>query len=102
MHHKKAQIERKHNGRPSLPEAMRAPFGERTRRRRFKADLRSIVSAAHLLLSEVTPPARVWQSLRVQLEKEGILSRVKSRLEEHTRFPIFRNYESRDTSGKIR
>ena len=102
MQHKKAQIERKHNGRPPLPEAMRAPFGERTRRRSFKADLRSIISTAHLLPSEVTPPPRVWRSLRVQLEKEGILSRVKSRLEEHTRFPMFRNYESRDTSLRIR
>ena len=93
MQHKKTQVERKQNGRPPLLEVLRVPFSERTSRQSFVADLRSIVSAARKLPAEVAPLARVWRSLRAQLEKEGILSRsVKGRLEEHTRFPISINY----------
>ena len=67
-------------------------FGERSRLENLVADLRSIVSAAHKLPAQVDPPARVWRSLRLQLEREGLLGRsVKGRLEEHTRFPLFRN-----------
>ena len=92
MQYKKTQVELKQNGRPPLLEVVRAPFSERTSRQSFVADLRSIISAAHKLPAEVAPPARVWRSLRAQLEKEGILSRsVQGRLEEHTRFPMFRN-----------
>jgi hypothetical protein len=94
MQHKKGQVELKQNGRPPLREVVRAPFSERTSRQSFAADMRrSIVSAARTLPAEVAPPARVWRSLRAQLEKEGILSRSeKGRLEEHTRFPMFINY----------
>jgi hypothetical protein len=93
MEYKKTQVELKQNGRPPLLEVVCAPFSERTGRQSFVADLRSIVSAAHKLPAEVAPPARVWRSLRAQLEKEGILSRsVKGGLEKHTRFPMFINY----------
>ncbi len=92
MQHKKTQIEPKQNGRPPLPEVVRAPLDERSGRQSFRTDPKSIVSAACLLPAEVAPSARVWRSLRAQLEKEGILSSsVKGRLEEHTRFPMFRN-----------
>jgi hypothetical protein len=92
MKHKKTQVASKHDGRPPLQEAVRASFGERGGRQSFVTDLRSIISAAHKLPSEVAPPARVWSSLRAQLEKEGILrSSVQGRLEEHTRFPMFKN-----------
>lgn len=37
------------------------------------ADFGSIVAAAHELPSEVEPPARVWISLRSQLEAEGLI-----------------------------
>jgi hypothetical protein len=37
------------------------------------ADLTAIVATAHLLPAEVEPPPRVWASLRVQLEEEGII-----------------------------
>ena len=37
------------------------------------ADLTEIVATAHLLPTEVDPPARVWQSLKAQLESEGII-----------------------------
>jgi hypothetical protein len=64
----------------------------RSGRESFAADLRSIVSAARLLPAEVAPPQRVWNSLRVQLEKEGILRcSVRGKLEEQTRFPMFKN-----------
>ncbi len=81
MQLKKTQVAPNHAGRPPLQEALRTPFGERSRRQSFVTDLRSIVSAAHLLPAEVAPPERVWSSLRVQLEKEGILScSVKGKL----------------------
>jgi hypothetical protein len=92
MQHKKTQVALKHDGHPPVLEVAVARFRERNSRQILAADLRSIVSAAHLLPAEVTPPARVWSSLRVQLEKEAILSRsAKGKLEEHTRFPMFRN-----------
>lgn len=37
------------------------------------ADLSSIVAAAQELPAELEPPARVWVSLRAQLESEGII-----------------------------
>ena len=92
MQRKKTQVAPKCDGRPLLQDAVRASFGERGSHPSFVLDLRRILSAAHLLPAEVTPPARVWRSLLVQLEKEGILSRsVKGRLEERTRFPMFKN-----------
>ena len=39
----------------------------------FLADLDSIVSLARTLPAEVTPPDRVWISLRAQLEAEGLI-----------------------------
>jgi hypothetical protein len=92
MQHKKTQITPKHDGRSPIGGVAGVRFGERSDRWCLLADLRSIVSAAHKLPAEVAPPARVWRSLRAQLEDEGILSRaVKSTLEEHTRFPMFSN-----------
>jgi hypothetical protein len=92
MQAKKTQVAPKHAGRPSLEEAARTSFGERSRQQTLRTDLKSIVSAARLLPSEVAPPPRVWQSLRLQLEKEGLLRHSgKGTLDEHTRFPMFRS-----------
>ena len=92
MQHEKTQVAPQHDGRPALQEAVRTPFDTRSGRQSFVTDLRSIISAAHRLPAEVAPPARVWSSLRVQLGRQGILSHsVKGRLEEQTRFPMFRN-----------
>ena len=92
MQLKKTRVVPKHHGRPPLQDAVPIPFGARSGRQHFAADLKSIVSAAHLLPAEVAPPARVWRSLRAQLEKEGFFScSAKGRLEEHTRFPMFKN-----------
>ena len=85
MQHKKTQLAPQHETAPTL-------FGARSGRQSFMRDLRSIISAAHKLPAEVAPPARVWSSLRAQLERQGILScSAKGRLEEHTRFPMFKN-----------
>ena len=92
MQAKKTQVAPKHAGRPSLGQAARTSFGERSRQQTLRTDLNCIVSAARLLPSEVAPPARVWRSLRLRLEKEGLLRpSVKGTLEEHTRFPMFRS-----------
>ena len=92
MQLKKTQVVPKHDGRPSFEKAARASFGERSGHQGLRTNLESIVSAARLLPAEVAPPARVWRSLRAQLEKEGILSHpVMGRLEDHTRFPMFKN-----------
>jgi hypothetical protein len=92
MEHKKTQVATNGDGCSPVLQGADARFGERSCRQSFAADLRSIVSAAHKLPAEVAPPARVWRSLRAQLEKEGIGSRLmKGRLEDHTRFPMFRN-----------
>ena len=73
MQPKKVQVAVEQDGRPPIALA-RAHVRERSSRPSFVADLTSIVSAAHQLPAEVDPPARVWASLRTQLEKEGILS----------------------------
>jgi hypothetical protein len=92
MEQKKTQVATNSHGCSPVLQGAGARFGGRSCRQSLAADLRSIVSAAHKLPAEVAPPARVWISLRAQLEKEGILSRLmKGRLEEHTRFPMFRN-----------
>jgi hypothetical protein len=92
MQHKKTQGQPKHNARFPPQETVRTSFSERRGRQSFVKDLRSIISAAHELPAEVAPPARVWRFLRAQLKNEGILCRsLKGRLEEHTRFPMFRN-----------
>jgi hypothetical protein len=41
--------------------------------RNYIADLTSLVDAARKLPQEITPPDRVWISLRTQLEEEGII-----------------------------
>jgi hypothetical protein len=56
-----------------LPEAARAHLAECDACREYVADLTSIVATAHLLPIEVEPPARIWISLRTQLESEGII-----------------------------
>ena len=92
MLHKKTPVALNHDRHPPVLDVAGERFCERSSRKNLVADLRNIVSAAHKLPAQVAPPARVWRSLRLQLEKEGLLSRsVKGRLEEHTRFPMFRN-----------
>jgi hypothetical protein len=56
-----------------LPQAARAHVAGCRQCQGFVADLRAIVSAAERLPAEIEPPARVWVSLRNQLELEGII-----------------------------
>jgi hypothetical protein len=92
MQDKKMQVAQNHDRHPPVLGVAGALFCERRSLKNLGADLKSIVSAAHKLPAQVDPPARVWRSLRLQLEREGLLGRsVKGRLEEHTRFPMFRN-----------
>jgi hypothetical protein len=51
----------------------RAHLGGCLRCQDFLADLDSIVAVARTLPAEVTPPDRVWISLRAQLEAEGLI-----------------------------
>ena len=91
MQLKKTRVVPKHHGRPPLRDAVPTPFSARSGRQSFAADLKSIVAAAYLLPAEIAPPARVWRSLRAQLEAEGFLScSAKGKLEERTRFQCSR------------
>jgi hypothetical protein len=56
-----------------LPAAARAHVVSCLACRSLVADLTSIVVAARELPAELEPPARVWVSLRTQLESEGII-----------------------------
>jgi hypothetical protein len=60
-------------GLEPLPEDARAHLAECRDCRNYIADLTSLVDAAKKLPSEITPPDRVWISLRAQLEAEGII-----------------------------
>jgi hypothetical protein len=60
-------------GLEPLPEDARAHVAECRDCRNYIADLTSLVDAAKKLPSEITPPDRVWISLRAQLEAEGII-----------------------------
>jgi hypothetical protein len=60
-------------GLAPLPEAARAHLAGCRHCQGFVADLAAIVSVANDLPAEVEPPARVWVSLRSQLEREGII-----------------------------
>jgi hypothetical protein len=62
-----------HDGWTPVPEAARAHIAECGSCQSLVEDLTSIVATAHLLPAEVEPPARVWRSLRAQLEEEGII-----------------------------
>jgi hypothetical protein len=56
-----------------VPEAARAHLAGCGACQNLVEDLTAIVATAHLLPAEVEPPARVWTSLRAQLEGEGII-----------------------------
>jgi hypothetical protein len=60
-------------GLEPLPPDARAHLAECRNCRNYIADLTSLVDAAKKLPSEITPPDRVWISLRAQLEAEGII-----------------------------
>jgi hypothetical protein len=73
MQCKDVEVVLEQEGWTPLPESARAHLSECHSCKNFVADLTTIVAAAHLLPAEVEPPARVWTSLRVQLETEGLI-----------------------------
>ena len=70
---KEVEVVLEQEGWTPLPEAARDHLAGCSACQSLVEDLTAIVATAHLLPSEVEPPARVWSSLRAQLEKEGII-----------------------------
>src|SRR6267143_4397520 len=62
-----------------VPDAARAHLAGCSSCKNLIADLTALVATAHLLPAEVEPPARVWTSLRLQLEEEGIIRSAATR-----------------------
>jgi anti-sigma-K factor RskA len=73
MQCKEVEVVLEREGFVPVPEAARAHLSGCSSCRSLIADLTEIVATAHLLPAEVEPPARVWTSLRSQLEEEGII-----------------------------
>jgi hypothetical protein len=73
MQCKEVEVVLEREGFVPVPEAARAHLASCSSCQNFIADLTAIVATAHLLPAEVEPPLRVWTSLRVQLEEEGII-----------------------------
>jgi hypothetical protein len=73
MQCKDVELVLEQEGLEPLPDEARAHLAECRDCRNYIADLTSIVDAAKKLPPEITPPDRVWISLRAQLEEEGII-----------------------------
>src|SRR5216683_5104351 len=73
MQCKEVEVVLEREGFVPVPEAARAHLSGCSSCRNLITDLTTIVATAHLLPAEVEPPARVWTSLRSQLEEEGII-----------------------------
>jgi hypothetical protein len=65
-------------GLESLSEPVRAHLAHCSSCRNAVADFHAIVNTAHSFPSEVEPPARIWISLRAQLEEEGAIREAVS------------------------
>ena len=70
---KEVEVVLEQEGWTPLPEAAREHVAGCGNCQSLVEDLTSIVATAHLLPAEVEPPARVWVSLKTQLEQEGII-----------------------------
>jgi len=73
MQCKEVELVLEQEGIAPLPAAARAHLASCSVCQSLVADLRDIVAVAHTFPAEVEPPARVWVSLRAQLENEGII-----------------------------
>ena len=73
MQCKEVEVVLEQEGWTPVPEAARAHLAGCGSCQSLVADLTAIVATAHLLPTEVEPPAHVWKSLRAQLEEEGII-----------------------------
>ena len=61
-----------------LPDAVRGHVAGCSHCQGLIADIETIISVSVQLPAEVEPPARIWVSLRNQLEQEGIIREAKS------------------------
>jgi hypothetical protein len=73
MQCKEVELVLEQEGIAPLPAAARAHLASCSACQSLVTDLRDIVAVAHTLPAELEPPARVWVSLRAQLENEGII-----------------------------
>jgi hypothetical protein len=73
MQCKDVEIFVEQEGLAPLPEAVNSHLAGCRECRNYIADLTSIVDVARKMPSEITPPDRIWISLRAQLELEGII-----------------------------
>jgi hypothetical protein len=73
MQCKDVEVVLEQEGWTPLPEAARDHLAGCSACQNLVEDLTAIVATAHLLPAEIDPPARVWTSLRAQLEEEGII-----------------------------
>jgi len=73
MQCKEVEVVLEQEGWTPLPEAARKHVAGCGNCQSLVEDLTEIVATAHLLPAEVEPPARVWVSLKAQLETEGII-----------------------------
>jgi hypothetical protein len=73
MQCKDLEVVLEQEGWTPLPETARAHVAQCSSCQSLVEDLSTIVATAHVLPAEVEPPARVWISLRAQLEAEGII-----------------------------
>ena len=73
MQCKDVELVLEQEGLEPLPEEARAHLVGCRDCRNYIADLTSLVDAAKKLPPEITPPDRIWISLRAQLEEEGII-----------------------------
>jgi hypothetical protein len=73
MQCKEVEVVLEQEGWTPVPEAAREHLAGCSFCQSLVEDLTTIVATAHLLPAEIDPPARVWTSLRAQLEAEGII-----------------------------
>ena len=99
MQHKQVQVRVERHACLSMADGPQAHVRERSSHQKFTVDLNSIVSAAHRLPAEVAPPPRVWRSLCLQLEKEGIFSACPKKT---LGTPAFRNYKEQRGMAAMR
>ncbi len=79
MQCKEVELVLSQEGFVPVPDAARAHLAGCSSCKNLIADLTALVATAHLLPAEVEPPRRVWNSLRAQLEQEGIIRSVQQR-----------------------
>jgi hypothetical protein len=91
MQCKDVEVVLEQEGWTPLPEAAREHVAGCGNCQSLVEDLTEIVATAHLLPAEVEPPARVWVSLKAQLEQEGIIKPPVAKTEKVSFWAGFRD-----------